>query len=117
MRTSINWSKVRTTLDNEVLNVGGLEASSASIDFGSVSTGNTEYYDLVLTNTPDSPLIVAEALVEGDLAVIDTITSLPAQLDPDFSEIVTLSFTPTDDGDYIGTFSLPWPIPRSQSLH
>ena len=40
-----------TTLDNEVLNVGGLEASSASIDFGSVSTGNTEYYDLVLTNT------------------------------------------------------------------
>ena len=96
-----------TTLDNEVLNVGGLEASSASIDFGSVSTGNTEYYDLVLTNTSDSPLTIAEALVEGDSAfVIDTITSLPAQLDPDFSEIVTLSFTPTDDGDYIGTFSL-----------
>ena len=52
-------------------------------------------------------MTIAEALVEGDSAfVIDTITSLPAQLDPDFSEIVTLSFTPTDDGDYIGTFSL-----------
>ena len=85
-----------TTLDNEILTVGGLEASNSIVDFGSVSTGNTEYYDLVLTNTSDSPLTIAEALVDGDSAfVIDTITLLPAELDPDFSEIVTLSL-PSD---------------------
>jgi hypothetical protein len=88
---------------DEIVSLGGLEASSSSIDFGIVQANSTEYYDLVLTNRSDDILVIAETLMEGDSAfVIDTLTTLPVELEPEFSEIVTLAFTPADSLDYSG---------------
>ena len=81
----------------------GLTASSSLVDFGTVEPGATEFQDLVLTNTSDDILVLAEVLIDGDSAfLLDTITTLPAELEPGSSEILTLSFSPSDELDYSG---------------
>jgi len=88
-------------IEDEIATLNGLEASSASIDFGTVEPGNTELHDLVLTNTSADILVIADALIDGDgVFLIDTITALPAELEPDLSKIISLSFSPSDELDY-----------------
>ncbi len=85
----------------ELPNLGGLEASSGIIDFGTVEPDNIEFQDLVLTNTSVDTLVIADAFVDGDTSfLIDTMTLLPTEIEPGLSEIITLSFSPSDELDY-----------------
>ncbi len=87
-----------------------LTASSASVDFGSLSThANTSKY-VTLTNSSQGSLVAGAATITGANAALFTVvtdTCNAATIAPSGTCQVTMNYTPTAAGSHSATLSVP----------
>jgi hypothetical protein len=85
--------------------IGDVQVSPSVLDFGAVQPDSSATLEVTLTNLGSSDAELSSAYLEGDTAFSVT-TSAPEGITPGAEAVVTVSFTPTVEQDYIGTLNI-----------
>jgi len=85
--------------------VGQLQASTASVSFGSVETGSSSTKQVVLTNTGTAAVKISSISVTGTGFSVNGITT-PVTLNPSANATLNLVFLPTSSGSSTGSVTV-----------
>lgn len=85
--------------------IGDIQVSPSTLDFGAVQPKSSSTLEVTLTNLGGSDAELSSAYLEGDTAFSVT-TSAPEGITPGASAVVTVSFSPTVEQDYLGTLNI-----------
>jgi len=90
---------------DDFLMIGDIRVSPATLSFGAVLLNSDDTIEVTLTNLGDAEAELSSAYLEGDTAFGIT-TTAPEAIVTGGSAVVTVSFSPTAEQDYLGTLNL-----------
>jgi hypothetical protein len=93
---------------------GQLATNPSTVNFGSVVIGNTVPQPVVLSNTGGSNLTISQTTVSGTGFGIGRL-GLPLTLAPGQSVPLTTTFAPQSSGNFSGSVSITYSVPKNKS--
>ncbi|MEL6349198.1 MAG: choice-of-anchor D domain-containing protein [Myxococcota bacterium] len=93
-------------VDTNILMIGDVQISPATVSFGAVKPGGSSTVDVVLTNLGDDVVNLSSAYLEGDPNFTMAATAAPADLNAGGELVLSVTFEPEEEIDYTGGLNL-----------